>query len=133
MRSKRLCWRAASSKFISTAQAVARGGSDANQRRAVSGQELLHALRLTQILFAADNLLAGAQAPIHFAIDAARMLRAGLQIFLAAPHLEQIQKLIFEQLRGGSGLERAVMNRAAGAQARLTCVRGNSFARISFT
>jgi hypothetical protein len=62
------------------------------------------------------------------------MLRARLQILLAAAHLEQIQELVFEQLGRGSRLEGPVMQRAAGAQTRvLTCVRGNSFPRISLT
>ena len=67
-------------------------------------------LHFAQIFFAAHHLLAGAHAHVHFAVDASGMLRAGLQILLAAADLEQIQKLVFEQLGRRARLEGPIMN-----------------------
>ena len=81
------------------AQPVARGGVTLHQSRAVARQKFLHAINFAPILFAAHRLLARPQAHVHLAVNAAGMLRARLQIFLAAPDLEKVQELILEQLR----------------------------------
>ncbi len=63
------------------------------------------------VLRRAHHLLARAQAHAHFAIDAAGVLGRRQQIFLAAAHLEEVEKLPFEPLGRGARTERAEIER----------------------
>ncbi len=89
------------------AQPVARIGDRALQRLAVAAQEFEHSLHFVPVLGRAHHLLARPQAQVHFAIDAAGVLRGRRQVFLAAAHLEQIQELRFEPLRRYARAERS--------------------------
>src|SRR5215472_12551163 len=100
------------------AQAVAGSAGRADHCRAVSGQEFPHSLHFAQVLLASDDLLARPQAHVHFAVDAAGMLRARLQVFLAAADLEQIQALVLEQLGAGARAKRTVVQSRSGTQSR---------------
>src|SRR5258708_35863279 len=65
-------------------------------------EELLHAGGFTAVFLDANCLLAGPQAAIHFAIDAAGVLGGWLQVFFAAPDLEQVENLVVEVLGGAA-------------------------------
>src|SRR5260370_317224 len=100
------------------AEPVARRGGDVQQGCAVAGQEFFHAAHFTHVLFDPDHLLAGAQAHVHFAVDAAGMLWARLEILLATAYLKQIQELILEQLGRRARAKRSVVNPAAAREPR---------------
>ena len=100
------------------AQAVARCGDGLNHRLAIVRQKIGHAIHFSPILFRADNLLAGAQAHVHFAVNATRMLRTRRQVFLAAADLKQVQQLRFELFGRRSRVERSILNRRCPAQPR---------------
>src|SRR5437667_10212010 len=76
------------------------------------------------VLFHTDNLLAGAQAHSHFAIDASGMLRGRLQILATAAHLKQVAEPGLELLGGRSRAERSVVKSGRTAD-----VRGHLAAR----
>ncbi len=60
--------------------------------------------------------LAGAEAAVHFAIDAAGVGGRRLEIFFAAADLEEIEQLGVEVLGGGAGGEGPVVEAAAEAR-----------------
>ena len=66
------------------------------QRRSLGAQELLDPRSLSPVLFRRHHLLAGPQALVHFAIDAAGMIGRRRQVFLAATELEQVQHFVLE-------------------------------------
>src|ERR1039458_4176703 len=88
------------------AQTVAERPNRLQQRPPVGLQKLHHARHLVPVFRCAHHLLARPQAHPHLAVNAARMLGRWRQIFLASPHLEQVQKLPLEPLRGDARTKR---------------------------
>jgi len=100
------------------AEAVARRSGHAQQSRTVARQKLFDPPNFAQVTLSTHDLLARAQALVHFSVNAARMLRAGLQILLATAHLKQIQKLILEEFGAGPGSKRPIVNRLTAREPR---------------
>src|ERR1035441_7574196 len=88
------------------AQAVARMGDGVQQRAAAGPQEVRHAGYFVAVLLGAYHLLARPETHAHFAVDATGVFRRGLQVFLAAAHLEEVEELRFEALGGRTRPER---------------------------
>ena len=88
------------------AEAFARALGGRGEGLAVRAQELGHAFRLAAIFGNAHSLLARAQTAPHLAIDAARMVGARVEILLATPQLEQIEKFGFKPRGGGAVAKR---------------------------
>ena len=80
-----------------------------------------------------DRLLAGPQAASHFAINAAGVIGARVQIFLAAAQLEKIEEFRFELRGSGAVAKWAEVDRRAPADMTRDLVRGNGLDRISLT
>ena len=78
------------------AETLAGAFGERGERPAVRAQEFGNAINLSLILERPDSLLARTEAAAHFAVDTAGMRGSGLQIFLTAAQLEQIEKLGFK-------------------------------------
>ena len=86
------------------------------ERCAAGAQELFHAGGFAAIFLDRHDGLAGAQAAVHLAIDAAGVGGRGLEIFFAAADLEEVEQFGVEMLGGGAGGERSVVEAAAEAR-----------------
>src|SRR5260370_25233677 len=100
------------------AQPIACRRRDADQCSSVASQEFAHSIHLAPVFLNTDDLLARPQAHIHFPVNAARMLRTRLEVFLAAPNLEKIQELIFEKLSRAARAERPIVKRRPAPKTR---------------
>ncbi len=95
------------------AGAVARGFRRIDQRPGVRSQELLDARCFAAIFFHRYRFLAGPQAAIHLAVDAAGMFGRWRKIFFASSDLKQIKSSVFEVLCSSAAGERSVKHSTA--------------------
>src|SRR5260370_2191916 len=93
------------------AQPIACRRGNADQCSSVASQKFAHSIHFAPVFLNTDDLLARPQAHIHFPVNAARMLRTRLEIFLAAAALEKIQELIFEYVSRAAPAEKPLLLR----------------------
>ena len=84
----------------------------AHQRIAARIEVALHPPDFRGIVRIRTTAKAGCQTHFHVGIDAARKRRVGMQVVHAAPHFEEIQRVVHELLRSSPREERAVVDRA---------------------
>src|SRR5215472_10770622 len=70
----------------------------ANQRLSAVIEEVLHAPYFGRIFVIGAAFETRCEAHLHLGIDAAREFRVGIEIFDAAAHLEEIQRVVHELL-----------------------------------
>ena len=72
----------------------------------------LHPGHLGVVVLVGAALEAGRETHFHLGVDAAGKLRVGMEIVHAAPHLEEIERVVGEFFRGRTRWERPVVKRA---------------------
>ena len=90
---------AAASSKARFADAASRSfGELPQQRFSLRIEVRLHPLHFVRIFLIAASLETGRQAHLHLGINAARKFRIGMQIVDAAPHLEEVERVVHEFL-----------------------------------
>ena len=101
----------------------------AHQRLPAAFKKTLHPRRLVAILLVAAAFEAGRQAHLHLGINAAGKRRIRIQLEIAAPQLEEIERIVEKFLRRRARREGPVIARA-GAPGQLGDAAGDVGARI---
>src|SRR5437016_11773531 len=81
----------------------------ASKRLTCSVEECLHTHDFSMIVSISASLEAGSQAHLHFGINASRKGRVRMQVFGAAAHFEEVERVAGKFLGGSARREGAVI------------------------